>query len=172
MKVIIIALALTLFMTACSAARTEGCWVTHTNDIKLNPEVPLPLEGEPLALNPGDSYQVWCARRINESNLGDVITEDQRTIRIDPMPADAKLRVYPNERDTVYAGQPVVSSSDVWKSFQEASSTSDGRSLINKIGGAVIAVFVVVIIVLVIMVRRRRNQRIVNQSPDDNFTPF
>ena len=156
--VMVLALALLLVLAACSAAsHSEGCWITHNDDTKLNPEVPLPREGEPLALSPGDSYQVWCARKINESSIGDIITEDQRTIRINPMPADAELRVYPNERDAVYVGQPVASSADVWKGFREASSTSDRRRLISQIEGAVIAVFVVVILVLGIMVVRRVN---------------
>ena len=121
--IILLALALFPVLAACSApAQTEGCRVTHTNEIKLNSEVPLTRDGEPLALNPGDSYQVWCARKINESNMGDIITEDQRTIRIDTMPADTELRVYPNERDTVYSGQPVASSGSVWKGIEKASS--------------------------------------------------
>ena len=133
MRIIVMALALTLLLSACSASPpedTEGCRVTHANDVKLNPAVPLPMNSEPLALNPGDSYQVWCARKINESNIGNIITEDQRTIRIAPMPDDTELRVYPNERDAVYVGQPAASSADVWKSFREASSTSDTRRLI------------------------------------------
>ena len=175
MKIIVTALALALLLAACSvnqADYTEGCWITHANDIKLNPAVPLPREGEPLALNPGASYQTWCAREISESSIGNIITEDQRTIRIDSMPRDAELHVYPNERDSVYVGQPAASSEEVWNSLQKASSTSAVRMLMIQIESALLAAAVVVIVILAVVVRHRRSQSENNQNTDTDVTPF
>lgn len=160
MRIIIMTLALALLLAACSANHTEGCWITHNNEINLNPDVPLPRDGEPLAMNPGDSYRVWCARTINESSIGAIIDEEQQTLRIEAMPQDTELRVYPNERDAVYLGQPVAASGDVWKGLQKA---SDRRLMYWLEAVAVLAILAVVVIA--IWGWRQRAQRSKEQEP-------
>ena len=165
MRIIVMALALALLFTACSASHTDGCWITHTNEVNLNPDVPLPRDGEPLAMNPGDSYRVWCARTINESSMGAIIDEEQQTIKIEAMPQDAELRVYPNERDAVYLGHPVAASGDVWKGLQEASD----RRLIYWLE-AVALLALIAVVVIAFWGWRQRTQS--SKEPDHTFEPF
>ena len=110
---VLMALATALLLAACSESPAEGCWITHANGVGLGSQVLLPGNGEALAMNPGDSYLIWCARKIDNSSVGDIISEDQQTLRIAALPHDAELQIYPNERDTVYRGQPVYSSANV-----------------------------------------------------------
>ena len=166
MRIIAIALAMALLLTACSTNHTKGCWITHTNEIELNPNVPLPGDGEPLAMNPGDSYRVWCARTINESSMGAIIDEEQQTIKIEAMPSDAELRVYPNERDAEYLGQPVAASGDVWSGLQEASD----RSLISYWLEAILALIAVVGVAFGGWEWRQRTQR--SKEPEPIIEPF
>lgn len=165
MRIIVMALVLALLFTACSTNHTEGCWITQTNETKLNPKVPLPRDGEPLAMNPGDSYRVWCARKISESSIGTIIDEEQQTIRIETMPQDTELRVYPDERDAVYLGQPVSASGDVWKALQEASD----RRLIYWLE-AVVVLAIISVVVLAFWGWRQRTQR--SKEPEPDYEPF
>ena len=136
------ALSVALTALACTSnlsEQSEGCWITQANGIRINPQLRLTSEGEAIALSPGASYQIWCARRINESNIGNIISEDQQTLRISSMPHDTELRVLPNERDTVYRGQPVASSRDVWNGLSEASDRRQRYWVEGIIGAVVIA---------------------------------
>ena len=117
----LVASAVALLLAACSESPAEGCWITHANDVELSSQVPLPGDGEALAMNPGASYQIRCARKIDDSSVGYIFSQDQQTLRIDALPHDAEIQIYPNERDTVYRGQPVSSSANVWNAFEEAS---------------------------------------------------
>ena len=147
MKTIIVTAVLTLFvglLFACSESPTEGCWITHANGVKLNPSVQFPVDAEPIAMNPGVSYQVWCAREISASNAGDIITEDRQTLRIASLPSDVGLEIYPNEREAVYRGHPVPSSADVWNGFEDAS-----RSMVPNDWSGLLVVLVVVTIIVV-----------------------
>lgn len=167
MRIIVMALVLALLFAACSTDHTEGCWITHTNETKLNPNVPLPGDGEPLAMNPGDSYRVWCARKINESSIGTIIDEEQQTIRIEAMPQDVELRVYPNERDAIYLGQPVAASRDVWWALQEASARS--KSLIYWLGAVAILALIAVVVVAFWGWRQRTQG---SKEPEPTYEPF
>lgn len=122
MKAIVVVSAVALILLACSPNHTEGCWITHSSGVKLDQQVQFPINGDALAMNPDQSYRIWCARNIDKSNVGDIISEDQRTLRIVDLPHDTQLQIYPNERNRMYRGQPVRSSENLWKSFEEASS--------------------------------------------------
>ena len=158
MKTIVIAaLALAAaLLTACSESPTQGCLITHVNSVKLNPPVPFPANSEPVAMTPGDSYQIWCAREISDFTAGDIISVDQQTLRIASLPADIALEIRPNEREAVYRGHPAPSSANVWKSFEKASSSmapNDWRGL-----AGLIALAIVVAVALYVL-RFRRGQR-------------
>ena len=148
MKTIVMAaLALAVgLLTACSESRTEGCLITHVNSVKLKPAVPFPTNAEPVAMNPGGSYQIWCAREIRDFSVGDIISEDQQILKIASLPADVELEIRPNERDAVYRGHPVPTSANVWKGFEEASASmtpADWRG-----GGVAALVFVAIVVAL------------------------
>ena len=152
----VLALAVVL-LTACSENRIEGCWITHADGVELSPQVPFPADAEPLAMNPDDSYQIWCARKINSNSHGNIISEDQRTLKIDALPRDAELHIYPNERDAVYRGHSVSSSANVWNALEEgsASQTSVYRWIPLTLAIAVI----VALVAYIIRSRRHRDAR-------------
>lgn len=142
-------------LVSCSESRTEGCLITHVNGVSLNPAVPLPANDESVAMNPGDSYRVWCAREIRDSSVGDVISEDRRILRIASLPTDAELEIRPNERDAVYRGHPVPSSANVWNGFQEA---SDSMTPTNWWGLAIPVAIVVAFVAIALYIWRRKGQ--------------
>ena len=154
---VLMALATALLLAACSESPAEGCWITHANGVGLGSQVLLPGNGEALAMNPGDSYLIWCARKIDNSSVGDIISEDQQTLRIAALPHDVELQIYPNERDTVYRGQPVSSSANVWNAFEEAS----GRTYVHwAVWVLAIAVIIAIVVVIVYSWRRGREQEV------------
>ena len=156
MKTIVVLLVAALFLTACSTNPTEGCWITHANGVKLNPQVQMLGNGEALAMVPGRSYQISCVRKIDNSSIGDIISEDQRTLRITALPLDAELRIYPNERDKIYRGMPVPSSENVWNALQDASK----GSFTYWFGWAVaLALLIIIIMIGTAYNRRQRNKR-------------
>ena len=125
MKTIVMAaLALAAgLLIACSENMTEGCLITHVNGVELKPAVPFPADSEPVAMNPGYSYQVGCAREIRDFSAGEIISEDQKILRIASMPADTELEIRPNERDALYRGRPSPYSANVWSGFAAASNS-------------------------------------------------
>ena len=169
MKIIAItALALAAaLLTACSESPAQGCLITHVNSVKLNPAVSFPTNAEPVAMNPGDSYQIWCAREIRDFTVGDIISEDQQVLKIASLPADIELEIRPNERDSVYLGHPISSSANVWKGFEEASASmtpADWR------GGVAALVFIAIVLaVAVAMYFWRRNGQKVGAVSVERF---
>ncbi len=147
MKTIVTAMLMlvALLLISCSANPTEGCRITHVNGVELKPAVQFPANAEPVAMNPGDSYQVWCVREINRSSVGDIITEDRQTLRIASLPADAELEIYPDEREAVYRGHPVPSSTNVWNGFEEASnSPTPNNWMLTWVGAFILSVIIVI----------------------------
>ncbi len=158
MKTIVMAaLALAVgLLTACSESPTQGCLITHVNSVKLNPAVSFPSNAEPIAMNPGDSYQIWCAREISDFSVGDIISVDQQTLRIASLPADVELEIRPNEREAVYRGHPAPSSANVWAGFEEASTSmtpADWR------GGVAALAIAAIVVAVALYFWRKRGQR-------------
>ena len=167
MKVICMAMLalIVLLLSGCSPHPTEGCWITHTNGVALDPQVQFPLNGVSLAMNPGDSYQIWCARNINNSTVGDIISEDRQTLRIASMPTE--VEIYPNERDKVYLGHSVSSSANVWMSFEKASVKMDIADVVWSVLSFALGVVITLAIALFIQFRRGTME-----AEDDTATPF
>lgn len=161
--IVIFTLALAVgSLIACSESPTEGCWITHANGVKLEPSVQFPVNAEHIAMNPGDSYEVWCAREIRDFSAGEIISADQQTLRIARLPADVSLEIRPNERDAVYRGHPVPSSENVWDGFADASGSMVPNDWRLTIGfGAVAAI---VLAAVAAWMRRSNRQEV----PDGN----
>lgn len=156
--IVILTLALAVgSLVACSENPTEGCWITHTNGVKLEPRVQFPVNAEHIAMNPGDSYEVWCAREIRDFSAGEIISADQQTLRIARLPADVGLEIRPNERDAVYHGHPVPSSENVWNGFEDASGSMVPNDWRLTIGVALAAI---VLTAIAAWMRRSNGQEV------------
>ena len=149
--------AAVLLLTGCSTPSAdelpeEGCWITQASGVDLASHVEIPSEGAPVAMNPGDSYEIRCAREIIVTSVGKSISEDQKLLRIDSLPDDRTLKIETNERDVVYRGQPSSSSENIWNSLEEASNTPT-----NYWFFAFWVLLVLAVIAVVLLIRRRRS---------------
>ena len=170
MKTFAIAIAVAvLLLTGCASSSAdelpeEGCWITHSNGADLVSHVRIPKEGAPVAMNPGDSYEIRCARDVIVTSVGRSISENQKLLRIDSLPEDRMLDIETNERDTVYRGQPSSASESVWNSLEEASDTPT-----NYWFFAFWALLVLAVIVVVAVVMKMRDKPDPKPAPNGPF---